>query len=134
MRHPIAQLARYALLVPVMMSVGCSFIARDPDSYRDVTRELVDTRGGDIKDCYDVALQTDESVGGTVTVNFIVEPKTGKIMNPTIDPANSDAPETLQQCVVSAIDGLQLDPPDAREGQATFTWTFEAQPAEAPAS
>ncbi|PRP92423.1 hypothetical protein ENSA5_49310 [Enhygromyxa salina] len=124
---------KLAVIAPLLLSVGCSFIARDPDSYREVTRELVETRGADIKDCYDVALATNETVEGTVVVNFSVEKKTGKIMNPVVD-ASSDAPAELSQCVVTAIDGLQLDPPDAREGQATFRWKFEAQPAAAPAS
>ena len=118
----------------LLCSVGCSFIARDPDSYRADTRELMDTRSTDIKDCYDVALQTDESVGGTVTVNFTVEKKTGKILNPMLDEAKTDAPEELSSCVLSAIDGMQLDPPDQREGQATFSWNFKAEPAQAPAS
>ena len=127
---------KLAIVAPLVLSAGCSFYARSPEDYRQVTRELVDTRSGDIKDCYDVALQTNETVAGTVVVNFTVEKKTGKIMNPAVDPS-STAPEELTQCVVSAIDGLQLDPPDAREGQATFTWAFEVgapPPAEAPAS
>ena len=115
-------------LTPLLVSVGCTFIARSEEDYRNVTRELVDTRGTDIKDCYDVALATDEKVGGKVTVNFIVEKKTGKILNPMVDEANSTAPAELSQCVVSAIDGLQLDPADAREGQATFVWDFKANP------
>ncbi|WP_146658232.1 AgmX/PglI C-terminal domain-containing protein [Enhygromyxa salina] len=125
---------KFAVIAPLLLSVGCTFIARDPDSYREVTRELVETRGADLKDCYDVALRTDESVGGTVVVNFTVEKKTGKIMNPVVDEASSNAPDELSSCVISAIDGLQLDPPDAREGQATFSWKFEAKPAAAPAS
>jgi hypothetical protein len=28
--------------------------------------------------------------------------------------------------VVSAVDGLQLDPADQREGQATYTYRFKA--------
>jgi len=117
---------KLAIIAPLLLSVGCTFYARDPDAYREVTRELVDTRGEHIKDCYDVALQTDMSTGGTVVVNFSVEPKTGKIINPVIDPAQSNAPAELGSCVVNAIDGLQLDPADAREGQATFSWKFEA--------
>jgi hypothetical protein len=113
-----------AILAPLLLGSGCSFYARDADSYRQVTRELVDTRGQELKDCYDVALQTNETVSGTVVVNFTVEKKTGKIMNPVLDPATT-APAELSKCVVDAIDGLQLDPPDAREGQATFTWRFE---------
>lgn len=122
MNHSI----KLAIIAPLLLSVGCTFYARDSDAYRDVTRELVDTRGQHIKDCYDVALQTNETVGGTVVVNFIVEPKTGKIINPVIDPAKTDAPAELGSCVVNAIEGLQLDPADAREGQATFSWKFEA--------
>jgi hypothetical protein len=120
------KLAKLMMVLPLVASVGCSFYARDEESYRQVTRELVDTRSGDIKECYDVALQTDEGSGGTVVVNFMVEKKTGKIMNVAVDKAQSNAPAELQQCVVSAIDGLTLDPADAREGQATFTWKFEA--------
>ncbi|MFO7561857.1 MAG: AgmX/PglI C-terminal domain-containing protein [Enhygromyxa sp.] len=115
---------KLAIIAPLLFSVGCTFYARSADDYRTHTRELVDTRGPDIKDCYDVALQTDETVSGTVVVNFTVEKKTGKIMNPVLDPA-STAPAELSKCVVDAIDGLQLDPPDAREGQATFTWRLE---------
>jgi hypothetical protein len=113
------------LLMPFM--TGCSFYARDAEDYKKVTRELVETKNPSIKECYDVALQTNEKVTGGVVINFTVEKKTGKIMNPVIDP-KSDAPADLSQCVVSAIDGLILDPPDAREGQATFTWYFEANP------
>ena len=115
---------KLAIIVPLLLSAGCSFYARDADTYRQATRELVDTRSPDMKDCYDVALQTNETVSGTIVVNFIVEKKTGKIMNPVVDPSTT-APAELAKCVVDSIDGLQLDPPDQREGQATFTWKFE---------
>ena len=113
-----------AIIAPLLLSAGCSFYARDADTYRQATRELVDTRSPDMKDCYDVALQTNETVSGTIVVNFVVEKKTGKIMNPVVDPSTT-APAELAKCVVDSIDGLQLDPPDQREGQATFTWKFE---------
>ena len=125
---------KLAVVTALLCSVGCTFIARDAEGYRTDTRELLDTRSPDIKDCYDVALQTDESVGGTVVINFTVEKKTGKVLNPMLDEGKTDAPPELSQCVLSAIDGMQLDPPDQREGQATFSWNFKAEPAEAPAS
>lgn len=116
------------VVVPLLASLaGCSFYARDAEDYRKVTRELIETKNASIKECYDVALQTNEKIGGSVVINFTVEKKTGKIMNPVVDP-QSTAPAELSQCVVSAIDGLILDPPDAREGQATFTWNLEAAP------
>jgi hypothetical protein len=117
---------KLAIITPMLMliSSGCSFYARDADSYRTDTRELVDTRGGDVKDCYDVALEADKTVSGTVVVNFTVEKKTGKILNPVVDPT-STAPAELSKFVLNAVDGLSLAPADAREGQATFTWRFE---------
>ena len=105
---------------------GCSFYARGVDDYRADTRSVIETQNKAIKDCYDVELATDASSGGTVVVNFIVEKKTGKIMNVSVDEGQTKASSALSQCVVNAIDGLQLDPPDQREGQATFSWTFKA--------
>jgi len=123
-----SSIAKFILACPLLLSIGCSFYARDPDAYRDVTRELVDSRSTDVKECYDVALQTNDGVGGLVVVNFMVEKKTGRIMSPKVDETASTAPAELGQCVVSAIDGLQLDPPDARDGMATMSWDFSAAP------
>jgi hypothetical protein len=44
------------------------------------------------------------------------------------------APEPLGQCVITAINGLTLDPPDERDGIASFVYEFKAAPAPAPAS
>ncbi len=117
--------ATLALTGMLVGSLGCSFYARDPDAYRDVTRELVQTRDADIKECYDAELTTNETVSGTVVVNFTVEKKTGKIINPQVDAAKTTAPAELSQCIVNAIDGLQLDPADQRDGIATFSWEFK---------
>lgn len=104
---------------------GCSFHARDSESYRKATRELLETKRPQVKSCYDGTLQKDPKAQGTVVVNFKVEPKTGKILNPKVDEVASSAPSELGQCVVQAIDGLALDPPDEREGDATFRWEFQ---------
>ncbi len=56
-------------------------------------------------------------------VNFTVEKKTGTIANVTAA-EGSTAPDSLQTCVVTALEGLQLTPEDRRDGQATFTYTF----------
>ncbi len=106
-------------------SSACSFVARDAEGYRNDTRALLETRSAEIKECYDVILQTNESVAGDVVVNFTVEKKTGKVMNPAIDTAKTTAPAEIGKCIVDAIDGLQLDPADQREGQASFSWTFK---------
>ena len=117
--------ASIALVVATAASSGCTFIARSAEDYKAVTRELVDTKSGAITDCYDAALKTDEGATGKVVVNFTVEKKTGVITNPTVD-ESSTAPAELGQCVVRAVDGLTLDPPDQRDGVATFTWEFVA--------
>lgn len=105
---------------------GCTCIARDAETYKNDTRSLIETRNKAIKDCYDVALTTDPKLQGEVVVNFTVEKKTGKILNPQIDQGRTKAPESLSKCIVEAIDGLTLDPVDQRDGNATFTWKFRA--------
>ena len=114
-----------ALVLVLMASSGCTFFARSAEDYQTVTRELVNSKSESIRSCYDTALKTDEGAGGKVIVNFVVAKKTGIITNPAIDP-RSDAATNLSECVVSAIDGLTIDPPDQRDGMATFTWEFTA--------
>lgn len=111
-----------------LIATGCSFHARDAEEYRKVTRELVETRNADVKACYDTALKDNPKAAGTVIVNFKVQSETGKITGATMDEVASSAPASLGECIVKALDGLVLDPPDARDGQATFQWSFEIGP------
>ena len=106
---------------------GCSFHARDPESYRKVTREVLETKSADIKTCYDKALEADPKAGGTVVISFVVEKDTGVIKNVNVNQNDSTAPKDLTKCVAGALEGLKIDPPDAREGQATFTWELQAK-------
>ena len=96
-----------------LLTTAC--IARGPDDYRDVTRELVDTKKSEVESCFG-------EQPGKVVVTFTVEKKTGKISNPMIDEASSDAPAEVGECVVAKIDGLAIAQPDMRDGAATFTW------------
>ena len=128
-----------ASLVVVASAVipGCTCLARDAETYRADTRNLLETRSGDIKSCYDAALTADPKLEGQVVVKFKVEKKTGKIIDTAVDKERTKAPETLSKCIVEAIDGLTLDPVDQRDGLATFSWTFKAnepRPAEDAAS
>lgn len=107
---------------------GCTCIARDAETYRADTRTLLETKNRALKDCYDSALAADPQLDGTVVVKFKVEKKTGKILDATVDKDATKAPESLSSCIVSAVDGLVLDPVDQRDGLATFTWTFKANP------
>lgn len=98
-----------------LLTTAC--IARGPDDYRQVTRSLVDQEKAAIEGCFG-------GQAGSVVVNFTVEKKTGKISNPTVDSAKSDAPAEVGDCIVGKIDGLALAEPDMRDGAANFTWTL----------
>ena len=106
-------------------SIGCSFHARSAEDYRKDTRALLESRNSDIKSCYDAALKADPKVSGVVVVKFTVEAETGNILNPQSVAGRTSAPESVTQCVITAISGLSLQPPDAREGDAEYTWEFE---------
>ncbi len=72
------------------------------------------------------------TAAGKVTVLFTVEKKTGKILDVAPDPARTTAPQSLVSCVITAINGLVLNPPDQRDGKATFEYDF-SRPAGAAA-
>ena len=112
-------------LLTAVMAAGCSFHARSAEDYRKATRELLETRNTDIRSCYDAELKKDPKAAGPVVVKFKVQKASGKIADAKVDDVNSTAPATLGQCVVQAIDGLALDPPDEREGDASFQWEFQ---------
>lgn len=116
---------RSALIVSACMSLfGCSYYARGPADYRTAVRKVLEQKQPDVEACYKRSYDSDNSVQGRVAVSFEVEPKTGKIVKPSIVPADTTANESLQKCVLVSLDGLVLDPPDQRTGAATFTWDF----------
>jgi hypothetical protein len=119
-------IARCLFLAPFALALGgCSgsFYARSAEDYRQATRALLETRQDQFKACYDGVIKADPNAGGTVAVHFLVEEKTGKITSPTALPESS-APEPLRACVVQTLDGLALDPPDQRKGDATMLFEF----------
>lgn len=114
---------------------GCSFAARSPEMYRDDTRAALETRSNDIRACYDSVLKASPGAAGKVTVKFEVETEAGKFTKVEVDKANTTAPDPVAECVTKSIDGLGIQPPDARLGEATFVYEFSAPPpAAAPAS
>ena len=120
MRKTIVSLS----LLSLLGTAACTFIARGEDQYRTDTRAVLETKNSEIRGCYDSALASNPAQSGKVVVNFTVEKKTGKLTNIAVDPNETTAPESLQNCVVSALEGLVLTPEDRRDGQATFTWAF----------
>jgi len=125
---------RLCVLGLVAGVTGCSFAARSPDMYRDDTQALLETKSPQIKACYDEALKSTKDLQGRVTVKMLVEHDTGAVTNVAADPAGTTAPETLTKCVVDSLQGLVLNPPDKRDGDATFVYEFTlGAPPEAPA-
>ena len=104
---------------------ACSFYARGPNDYRDAVRNVLNGQQSSIEDCYKAAYEKDKTLGGKVVVRFDVEPKTGAISNAKVVEEATDAGPPLQQCVLSSLGGLKLDPPDQRKGEATFAWDFQ---------
>ena len=115
------------VLAIVASSFGCGgggFVARDEEIYRQDIRELISTQNPFIKACYDELLESDAKISGTIVVKFMVQKESGMISNPSIDESNSTAPADLGQCIVDAIEGLQLENPDTSDALASFTWEF----------
>jgi hypothetical protein len=102
---------------------------RDTATYRADTQKVLQSRLAQIETCYAPALAGDASAKGTVTVTFTVAKKTGVIEAVAIDRARSTAVEPVGKCVTDAMVGLKLDPPDANEGRATFTFELDPRPA-----
>lgn len=115
----------------VATAAACGGTARGLEAYRSDTGKLLETRSAQLQSCYSDALKTDDKLAGTVTVQFVVQKSTGAITNPMVDTTKSSAPPALGECVVKAIDGLTLAPPDRNEGRATFTYEFKPSPAPA---
>ena len=97
---------------------------RSPEMYRDDTRKLLTGKRSVLEACYDAELQTHPQATGKVIVHFTIERDTGRVLNPKIDDLLSTPNRTLRGCVLDAMRGLVLSPPDERNGDATFTWDF----------
>ena len=126
---------KLALTLIAVMSlgiIGCKFAKRGPDKYRDDTRALLETKSAEVKACYDAIVRRDQSAVGTVSVFFVLEKDTGVIKDAKVQ--DGTAPQAVQDCLLNSFAGLQLDPPDADDGHATFTWEFEVQQGVAPKS
>lgn len=123
-------------LVPAAM-LACNVDVRDATKYRDDTTALLNQQNAAITTCYNNILTSTPTATGNVVVNFTVEVKTGKIINPTIDPSSTSTDPTtlLNACVLTSLKGLVLNPPDTgNNGGAQFTWAFNVPAGTAAAS
>lgn len=112
------------MLAAVLALAGCSFYARGPNDYRKAVRSVLDRQSAQVERCYKRELETDDKTKGKVVVAFDVEPKSGAIVNAKVVEKQTTGNAALQKCVLDSLQGLKLDPPDQRKGEATFTWEF----------
>ncbi len=111
---------------------GCSFLKRDTTRYRNDTTAMLEKNHASLKACYDDVLKNKSDASGTVVVKFKLKNETGKVFDVKVDESASTAPKEVQDCVEQTVNGLAIDPPDAVEGHATFTYKFEIAPQKAP--
>lgn len=111
-------------VIGAALLAGCGS-ARTPEAYRDDTGAVLAPKNDAIKACYDGVIKQNPTVGGTVTVKFNVDNEQGKISDVTVDKANSTAPDTVAECVISNLsNGLALAPVDSNKGEATWVYQF----------
>jgi hypothetical protein len=120
--------AAVATLLVLITMTACA-TSRSSEQYRRDTHMILYARSSNLEACYAKALENDARAQGRVTVRFVVEARTGNIVEPTIDTERTTAPQQLMFCVLEAVEGLQLDPPDANEAHATFVYEFRRPPA-----
>lgn len=123
-------LMTFAVFAP-LASVACGGAIRIGDAYRDDTVKLVQAQANPkIQQCFQGIVKTTptpKSLEGTTTVSFVVAKETGIVGNAAIVPGATTTQDPVNQCVLAALNGLKLDPPDNVEGDATFAWQFVVQ-------
>jgi hypothetical protein len=123
-RFTLATLA--TTLITASSLSGCA--ARGSQMYHDDTSKMFDLKKTDMKTCYDGVLKTDAAAQGNVAIKFSWEKSTGKIQNIAVDAAGTTAPAPVQQCVTKSLEGMILNPADAREGQGSWVFEFKIPP------
>jgi hypothetical protein len=112
----------------VGLQTGCSFAARNPETYRDDIQAALEAKNAEIQSCYDGVLASMPRAHGRVTVSFEVETEQGRVTNVRMDPANTTAPPAVAECVTRNIEGVAIHPPDQRTGIGTWVYDFTAPP------
>jgi hypothetical protein len=119
-------LAALALTGGLWLAPGCAGQLRKPDEYRDDVAAMLATRADRVKACWDAELVRNPAAYGRVVLRFRVAKKSGAFERVDAIRERTTASEAVTTCVVAAVSGLAIDPPDAREAEATFEWSFRA--------
>ena len=121
-RHHLARPSLLALLAGL---AGCTHWMREPEFFSEQLYDQLDARAEAIEACYDRYLEeVDPAAKGSLTVDFVVEAKTGAFADVTVDPEATTVPDVLAACVTAEVEAMTLDPVDTNTAEATFTWEF----------
>jgi hypothetical protein len=120
-----------AVLAP-LASVACGGAVRVGDAYRDDTAKMLQAQANPkIQGCFAGLVRSTPNpagLAGATTVQFTVAKETGLVTNPSIVAASTTTQDPVNQCVLAALNGAKLDPPDNVDGMATFAWQFAVTP------
>lgn len=159
MRNKLLSIAGLGLL---LQGSACVLLIREPEFYQEDVVELVESneQKDALTACYEtyldarsIAVQAEQreenglytdiapAVGkklkaedaGLVVISFKVAAKTGKLEQPRVDAERTTAPTQVADCVVSALEGLEMEEPDQYDGEITLAWKFSVgKPRKAP--
>ena len=75
---------RLMSLFMALAVVSACGTTRSPAQYREDTHSLLYKSSTRLEACYAKALASNPNVNGTIVVHFVVEPRTGNIVKPTV--------------------------------------------------
>lgn len=111
-------------LALAVTTVACSSGLRDADTFRADTGKRFDKKVAAMRACYDDLQKATPGIRGTVTVAFTWAHDTGELHDLTVDPAASNAPAAVRECVLTSLAGLTLDPHDVADGVGRWRFDF----------
>lgn len=123
-----------SLALVAASSIACSSTLRDADTFRADTGTRFVEKVAQMQACYDGLQKTTPGIRGSVTVSFTWAHDTGALQDLAVDPAASNAPAAVRECVIQSLSGLILDPHDPADGLGRWRFDFVPPAPVAPRS
>lgn len=112
--------AMFAIAVAAaVLGFGCGGIGDSQSRLR----SAVDAKKPTLDDCYASALERDRARSGTMDLWLHVNDESGRVEKVEVS-ESSVADPALQQCVETALVGVQLDPPPGAPMKVDYTLQF----------
>jgi hypothetical protein len=109
-------------ILPFLVLAGCAHSGMSASVRQDITARMESAKPT-ITDCYAKELKIDRKLRGTVDLSFETTPKTGDFDKVTVTRDDMKDPQ-LEQCVVTAVDGLKLAQPVKSKIAVTYPLDF----------